>query len=65
MAAKSKVSKLFTAGARRPDAPLDRAALAVDQFQFDQAKQIARMIDTVAGAFAGDLVVFPEHRRQL
>ena len=66
MAVKSKVSRLLTAGnLRRLDPPLDHAAFAVDQLQFDQAQQIAGMIDAVAGAFAGDLVVFPQNRRQL
>ena len=66
MAVKSKVSRLFTAV--EPgllDAPLDDTPFPVDQFQFDQAQQIAGMIDAVARAFTGDLVVFAQHRRQL
>jgi len=40
------------------DAPLADAQISVDQFEFDQAQQIAGMIDAVASALTGDLVVF-------
>ena len=49
----------------RPDPPLDHSALPVDQLQLHQAQQVAGMIDAVAGAFARDLVVFPQNGRQL
>ena len=66
MAAKSKMSKLLTAEEPRgPDAPFDRAALAINEFELDQAQQIAGMIDAITRAFAGHLVVLPQHRRQL
>ena len=47
------------------DAPLDEAALAVDQLQFGQAQQISRVIDAFPGAFAGDLLVLAQEGRQL
>ncbi len=50
---------------RRLDPPFDHAPFPVDQLELDEAKQIAGMIDAVAGAFPSHLVVFPEHRRQL
>lgn len=47
------------------DPTLDRSALPVDQFQFDEAKQVAAMIDTVARAFPGQLLIFAQHRGKL
>ncbi len=46
------------------DPPLDQAALAIDQLQLNQPKQIAGMIDAIAGALAGKLVILAQHRRQ-
>ena len=52
-----RVEALHRREPRRTDAPFDRAALAVDEFELDQPQQITRMIDAIAGAFACDLVV--------
>ena len=66
MAAKSKVSKLLTAGkVAGADAPLDHAALAVDEFELDEPEQIAGMVEAVARGLARDLLVFAQDRRQL
>ena len=49
MAAKSKVSKLFTAGNRA--ARMRRSTVAsftIDQFQFDQPQKVSGMIDAFA-----------------
>ena len=46
------------------DPPLDQAPLAVDQLQLEQPQQIARVVDAVAGAFAGHLVILAQHRGQ-
>ena len=62
MAVKSKVSRLFVG---LLDPALDNTPFPVDQFQFDQAQQIAGMIDAVAGAFASDLVILAQDGRQL
>jgi hypothetical protein len=66
-AAKSKLSRPFQALHRREagltDAPLDQPPLTVDQLELAQAQQIARVVDALGGAPAGQLVVFPEERR--
>src|SRR3982074_2324448 len=66
MAAKSKLSRLFTDGNR---ASLIRrsnhAPLAVDQLQFGQAQQEADVIEALGGALPGELVVLAQERRQL
>ena len=46
------------------DAPFHRPAFAVDQFELEQPQQITRMVDAIAGAFAGYLVVFEQYHRQ-
>jgi hypothetical protein len=47
------------------DAPLNQAALAVDQLQFGQAQQVSGMIDALAGTVTGDLLVLAQESRQL
>ena len=51
--------------ARRLDAPLDHAALAVDQLELDESQQVADVIDAFRGALPGDLVVLAQEGRQL
>jgi len=46
-------------------AALDDPALAIDQFQFHQAQQIAGVIDAALRALARHLVVLAQDRRQL
>lgn len=60
-----RIEALHRREPRRPDTPLHRAALAVDQLQFDQPQQVAGMVDAIAGALAGNLVIFAQDRRQL
>ena len=43
--------------ARRLDAPLDHAALAVDQLELGESQQVADVIDAFRGALPGDLVL--------
>jgi len=45
----------------RLDAPIDHARLAIDQFQFDQPRQITDMINILGRAVPGQLLLFPEH----
>jgi hypothetical protein len=47
------------------DASLDHPPLAVDQFQFDQARQELDMVQPFGGALARNLLVFPQERGQL
>jgi hypothetical protein len=51
--------------ARRLDAPLDHAALPVDQLQLGQAQQISHVVDAFCGAEPGHLVVLAQDGRQL
>ena len=51
--------------ARRLDAPLDHAALAVDQLELGKTQKIANVVDAFRGTLPGDLVVLPQERRQL
>ena len=51
--------------ARRLDAPLDHAALAVDQLELGESQQVADVIDAFRGALPGDLVVLAQEGRQL
>jgi hypothetical protein len=51
--------------ARRLDAPLDHAALAVDELQLGQTQQIADVIRPLAGAKPSLLVVLAQEARQL
>ena len=60
-----RVEALHRRESRCPDTSLHRAALAVDQLELDQPQQITRIIDATTGAFAGDLVILAQHRRQL
>ena len=46
------------------DTALDDAALAVEEFQLQQAEQVAGMIDAALSALARHLVVFAQDRRQ-
>ena len=50
--------------ARRLDAPLDHAALAVDQLQLGQAQQEAAMVLTLCGTEAGNLLMLAQEGRQ-
>lgn len=43
-----------------PDAALDGAAIAVEQFQLGQTQQITRIINLLGGALPGHLVVLTE-----
>jgi len=47
------------------DPALDRAAFPVDQLQFDEAQQVAGMIDAITRAFPGQLLILAQYRRQL
>jgi len=47
------------------NAPFDETTLAVDQLQLGQAQQIAGVIGTLPGAFAGDLLVLAQEGGQL
>src|SRR6516225_2657467 len=47
------------------DAALDHPPIALDQFEFGQAQQIAGMVDAFGGALPGELVIFAQERRQL
>jgi hypothetical protein len=47
------------------DAPLDHPALPLEQLQFGQPKQIADMVDAVAGALPGQPVMLAQEGRQL
>ena len=51
--------------ARRLDAPLDHAALAVDELELGKTQKIANVVDAFRGTLPGDLVVLPQERRQL
>ena len=51
--------------ARRLDAPLDHAALAVDQLELGESQQVADVINAFRGALPGDLVVLAQEGRQL
>ena len=51
--------------ARRLDAPLDHAALAVDQLELGESQQVADVIDAFRGALPGDLVVLAQEGRPL
>jgi len=46
------------------DATLDHAPLAIDEFEFDEAQQIADMVMPVARRLGCDLLIFPQDRRQ-
>ena len=50
--------------ARRLDAPLDHAALAVDQLQLSQAQEVARVVHVLCGTEAGNLLVLAQEGRQ-
>ena len=47
------------------DPPFDHPPLPLDQFQFGQTQQVARVVDTLGGALPGELVVLAQERRQL
>ena len=51
--------------ARRPDAPLDHAALAVDQLQLGQAQEVARVAHVLRGTETGNLLMLAQEGRQL
>jgi hypothetical protein len=50
---------------RLPDPSVDPAGLAVRRRRLDQTRRIADMIDSLCRALLGQLLVFPEDRRQL
>jgi hypothetical protein len=63
-----KVERVEALGRREPggaDPPFHGAAFAINQLQLDQPQQVAGMIDTLAGAFTGDLLILAQHRWQL
>ena len=47
------------------DAAVDHAPLTLDDLGLDQPQQIARIVDALGGALAGELVVLAQERRQL
>ncbi len=49
----------------RLDPAFNRARLAIEQLQFDQARQIADMVHVLGGALPSDLLMLPRRRRQL
>ena len=66
MAVKTKVSRLLVMGkARLADAALHQTTLAVDQLQLDQAQQVTRVVDAIAGGLTRHLVVLAQHRGEL
>jgi hypothetical protein len=50
---------------RRLDPALDHPPLAVDQLQLHQPGEEPHVVEPLGGAVAGQLVVFPQERRQL
>ena len=62
IAAKSKLSRLLTAGNR---ATLHHASLSIDQLQFGEAQQKADMVETLGGALPSKLLILAQERRQL
>ncbi len=48
---------------RRLDAPLDHAALAVDQLQLGQAQQVARVPHVLRGTETGNLLMLAQEGR--
>src|SRR5680860_1842415 len=48
---------------RRLDAPLDRAALAINHLHLGQPHQVTGMVDAFSRTQPGDLVVLPQERR--
>ena len=66
MTLKSKAVEALDHGeARRLDAPLDHAALAVDQLELGQTQEIENVVDAFRGALPGDLVVLSQEGREL
>lgn len=49
----------------RPYPPFDHAAFALNEFQFGEPQQIARIVDAILGTQTGELVVLGEEGRQL
>ena len=49
----------------RLDAAVDHASLTLDDLGLDEPQQIARIVDALGCALAGDLVVLAQDRRQL
>jgi hypothetical protein len=65
MALKSKSVQTFNGGELgHPDPPLNHATFPVDQLEFGQSNEITHMVDTLGGALAGQLGVFPEEGGQ-
>ena len=48
----------------RLDAALDHARLAINEFQFDQPRQISDMIDILGRTLPGQLLIVPQYGRQ-
>jgi hypothetical protein len=60
-----KQLKLHRREARRPDAALDHAPLTVDQLQFDQPQQVARVVQSPARDETTPGVLLAHHLKQL
>ena len=60
-----RIEALHRGKAGGPDATLDHAAFAIDEFEFDEAQQEAHVIETLARGLGGDFLVFAQERRQL
>ena len=65
IAAKSKLSRLLTAGNRFLDPTLRRASFSIDQLQFDEAQGKAGMVETLGSALPSKLLILAQERRQL
>jgi hypothetical protein len=66
IAAKSKLSRLLTAGNRASfDPTLHHASFSIDQLQFDEAQEKADMVETLGSALPSKLVILAQERRQL
>ena len=66
IAAKSKLSRLLTAGNRASPSPtLHHASFSIDQLQFDEAQEKADMVETLGSALPSKLLILAQERRQL
>ncbi len=46
------------------DATFDETSFAIDQFHFDEAQQVANMVDTLTGALPGEALIFSQAGRE-